>query len=76
MIFNLIKISTEFHPFRQAEMNELVEDFLIMTAEENGCSLMELSERWGFKTMNYIIIRFVNEVQEIWREHENKNFRR
>jgi len=73
MNFKFTKISKEFHHYKQAEFNELLETFLIDTCNSNRCNIFELTERWGFKTMKYVISRFKREVEQVWREELREN---
>lgn len=73
MIFRESKISSEFHRWRQAEMDELVEDYLLSLAEDNKIKPSELAKIYGFKDLRYMIYRFKTEVETIWREHESNN---
>ena len=69
----IFKIKEKFFRWRQAELDELVQDYLYELTEENNCKVSELGSVYGFKTLNYMIFRFTEEVQKIWSENENKN---
>lgn len=75
MIFKENKISPEFHSYRQAEMDELLEDYLLGLSEDEGVSVSELADVYGFKCLNYMIFRFKSEVRTVWRENASKNIR-
>ena len=73
MITAIFKIDDYFFRWRQAEMDELILDYLKELAYENKCEISELSEIFGFKNIRYMLSCFSKEVQQIWRENENKD---
>jgi len=70
------KIHEKFFRWRQAELDELLEDYLYELCEENDCKVKDLGSLYGFKTLNYMMLRFTEEIQKIWSEDEDKNTRR
>jgi hypothetical protein len=66
------KIHEKFFRWRQAELDELVEDYLYDLADENNCNVKDLDSLYSFKTLQYMIFRFTEEVQKIWSKKEQK----
>jgi len=67
------KIGDEFHHYKQAQIDELIEEYLLDLSLENNIKPDELLEKYGFRCLRYMIHRFKTEVEKIWRENENKN---
>jgi len=71
-IMRFTKIDKRFFRWRQAEMDELVQDFLHDLAEDNDCECIDLPGMYGFKALNDMLMRFNHEVQKIWIEAEKQ----
>ena len=77
MNFNLImpetKISKYFHPYNQAVMDELIGEFLSLTAEDYETTITGLFKELGTFEIRRLITIFKETVEETWRINENKN---
>lgn len=71
-IMRFTKIDKRFFRWRQAEMDELVQDFLYDLAEDNDCEYIDLPGVYGFNALNDMLMRFNHEVQKIWIEAEKQ----
>ena len=51
------KIDNDFHHYKQAELDELIQEYLRDLSEDKGCEVIELTEIIGFKNLNFMIER-------------------
>jgi len=70
--FKISKIDKRFFRWRQAEMDELIQDFLYELADDNDCEIADLLNVYGFRALNDMLMRFNYEVQKIWIEAEKQ----
>ena len=61
------RISKEFHPFNQAVMDELIFDFLCLTAEDYETNITGLFNILGPNEVRRLIKIFKETVEEGWR---------
>jgi len=54
----------------QEELDRLKEEYLIFLRDKNGCNIKDLENIYGTKTFKYMIFRFTEEVQRIWKANE------
>ncbi|MEA3387394.1 MAG: hypothetical protein U9Q66_03270 [Patescibacteria group bacterium] len=72
MVNELIKINPKFMSYNQAVMDELVNDYLQILADDYQCEISELTKYIKLKDLHYMISIFKNEVELIWDENNIK----
>jgi len=70
--FKISKTGKRFFWWRQAETDELIQDFLYELANDNNCIIEDLLNVYSFRTLNDILMRFNYDVQKIWIEAEKQ----
>jgi len=71
-LISLIKIDKDFHPFKQAELDMLIYEYLDSLANDIGCKIYDLPKHYNLGELRRLINIFSNEVQLIWRENKEK----
>jgi hypothetical protein len=64
------KIKPEFAPYMQAVLNEMIEEYLLMLADDYECSIRELPKHMSLKALNRCLSIYTEEVQNIWLEQK------
>jgi hypothetical protein len=71
-LVQLVKISSKFHHWNQAVMDELIEDYLQTLADDYQCEVIELAEYLPMKDLHRMITTFKKEIEIIWEEESNE----